>query len=119
MHRIFVSLLVLCILSFPAIALSDEGPLPLPKGSNAEANKHNEEGIDHYSQGHYDVALKHFQVAAKADSSLGEVHFNEAVCLDKLGQHGDATMHFKVALKNARGNDKILNSPILNGHIGQ
>jgi Flp pilus assembly protein TadD len=113
---IVISLLVFVLLPFSAMA--GEGPMKLPAGANAEANKHNEEGIDHWNQGHFDVALKHFAMASKIDSSLGEVHFNEAICLDKLGKHGDATMHFKAAKKNAKGNEKILNSPILNGHIG-
>ena len=95
-----------------------EGPLALPAESNPEANKHNEEGIDHWNQGHHDVALKHFNMASKIDGSSGEVHFNEAISYDKVGQHGVATKHFKVALKKAGGNKKILDSPILHGHIG-
>ena len=90
----------------------------LPAGSNADAVSHNKEGIDHWGQGHYDVALKHFQASSKIDKKNGEIHFNEAICLDKLGKHGEATMHFKVAKKHANGNEKILTSPILNGHIG-
>ena len=113
---IMISLLVFVLLPFTAMA--GEGPMKLQEGANAEANKHNEEGIDHWNQGHFDVALKHFQVASKIDSSIAETHFNEAICLDKLGKHGDATMHFKAAKKNASGNKAILNSPILNGHIG-
>ena len=31
-----------------------EGPLVLPVGSDPEANMHNEEGISHYNQDHYD-----------------------------------------------------------------
>lgn len=104
------------LVSFNAIA--GEGPMKLPAGANADANKHNEEGIMHWGEGHYDVALKHFQAASKVDHSIGETHFNEAICLDKLGKHGDATMHFNAAKKNANGNVSILNSPILNGHIG-
>ena len=83
-----------------------------------EAKKHNLEGIDHWNQGHYDVALKHFNKASQSDPSSGEVHFNEAISYDKVGQHGVATKHFKVALKKAGGNEKILKSPILHGHIG-
>ena len=45
-----------------------EGPLPLPSGANPEAKKHNAEGIDHWNQGHYDVALKHFNMASKTDN---------------------------------------------------
>ena len=86
------------------------------EGSNASAHKHNEEGISHYNQGHYDVALKHFQMASKVDSSVGESHYNEALCLDKLGKHGEATNHFYKARKYAKGNSAILESKILNAH---
>ena len=94
-----------------------EGPLALPAESNPEANKHNEEGIDHWNQGHHDVALKHFNMASKIDGSSGEVHFNEAIAYDKVNQHGDATKHFKVAQQNANGNTLILESKILLAHV--
>ena len=112
---IFFALIFTC-LSVPAFA--DEGPLkfPMHEGSNASAHKHNEEGISHYKQGHYEVALKHFQMASKVDSSVGESHYNEALCLDKLGKHGEATNHFYVARKYAKGNSAILESKILNAH---
>jgi len=119
MNKVLITVATLLFLAFPLSAIAGgEGPMNLPAGSNAEAVKHNQEGIEHWNQGHFDVALKHFKAAAKNDSSLGEIHFNEAICLDKLGQHGEATMHFKAAKKNAHGNEKILNSPILNGHLG-
>ena len=94
-----------------------EGPLALPAESNPEANKHNEEGIDHWNQGHHDVALKHFNMASKIDGSSGEVHFNEAIAYDKVDQHGEATKHFKVAQQNANGNTLILESKILLAHV--
>ena len=94
-----------------------EGPLALPEGANAEANMHNEEGISHYKEGHYDVALKHFREASAIDSSTGEVHFNEAIALDKLGDHGGATEHFKVAQQKANGSTLILESKILLNHV--
>lgn len=108
--------LIFMFLSVPVFA--DEAALqfPMREGSNAEANKHNEEGISHYNQGHYDVALKHFQMASSIDSSVGEAHYNQALCLDKLGRHGDATNHFYAARKYAHGNEAILNSGILNAH---
>ena len=91
---------------------------PMREGSDHDAHMHNEEGISHYNQGHYDVALKHFTVAAKIDPKSGESHYNMALCLDKLGLHGDATAHFKVAKQNAQGRKEIVNSGILNAHIG-
>jgi Flp pilus assembly protein TadD len=118
MKKLLVVLLALTFFLVPLTAIAGEGPMKLPAGANADANKHNEEGIMHWGEGHYDVALKHFQAASKIDHSLGEIHFNEAICLDKLGDHKAATMHFKAAKKNAHGNASILNSGILNGHIG-
>ena len=112
---------ILCVLIFMFLsmpAFANEVPLKLPtsKGSDANAHKHNEEGILHYNQGHYDVALKHFQMASKVDASIGESHYNEALCLDKLGKHGDATNHFYAARKYSKGNSAILGSKILNAH---
>ena len=94
-----------------------EGPLSLPVGSDPEANTHNEEGISHFKEGHYDIALKHFREAGKVQPDPGEIHFNEALALDKLGDHGGATEHFKVAQQNANGNELILESKILLAHI--
>ncbi len=94
-----------------------EGPLALPEGANAEANMHNEEGISHYKEGHYDIALKHFREASAIDTSTGEVHFNEAISLDRLGDHGGATEHFKVARQKANGSALILESKILLNHV--
>ena len=93
-----------------------EGPLNLPAESDPEANTHNEEGISHYKEGHFDIALKHFREAGKIQSEIGEIHFNEALALDKLGDHGDAAKHFKVAEENANGNTLILESKILLAH---
>ena len=107
---------VAMLLSMPLTSFADEAPLPLPAGANPEAVKHNDEGIAHFNQGHFDVALQHFEGAAKADSKLGESCFNEALALDKLGKHADATKHFKSAQKHANGNKAILESAILNAH---
>jgi len=71
----------------------------------------------HYKEGHFDIALKHFREAGKIQSEIGEIHFNEALALDKLGDHGDAAKHFKVAQENANGNTLILESKILLAHI--
>ena len=99
-----------------AMASLPERPLNLPAESDLEANTHNEEGISHYKEGHFDIALKHFREAGKIQSKIGEIHFNEALALDKLGDHGDAAKHFKVAEENANGNTLILESKILLAH---
>ena len=118
MKKIMLLMAAVFFVSFSAVAFAEEGPLgfPMHEGSSAEAHKHNEEGISHYNQGHYDVALKHFQMASKIDSNVGESHFNEALCLHKMKKHGAATDHFYAARKNAHGNEKILNSTLLNEH---
>ena len=110
-------MIVLAFFLAPLSVMAKEGPMKLPAGSNKSANMHNNAGISNWNEGNYEGALKHFQEASQADSSIAETHFNEAVALDKLGRHGEATMHFKAAKKHAKGNKKILDSPILNGHI--
>jgi len=107
-------ILIFTFLSVPAFA--GQGALKLPEGSNAVAYDHNEQGIFNYKQGYYEDALKHFQMASNIDSSVGESHYNEALCLDKLGKHGEATNHFYAARKYAKGNPAILKSQILLSH---
>ena len=55
-------------------------------------------------------------MASSIASDVGEAHYNEALCLDKFGRHGDATNHFCAARKKALGNEAILKSVILNAH---
>lgn len=116
MRKILVVFIAVMVLGLPFNVFADESPLPLPAGANAEAVKHNNEGIEHYKAGHFDVALQHFEGAAKAESKWGEVHFNEALALDKMGKHADASMHFKSAQKMAGGNKAILESAVLLAH---
>ncbi len=118
MKKIMMFFIALTFFLVPLTAIAGEGPMKLPAGANTEANMHNKEGIAEWNKGNHAAALMHFSAASKIDHSIGETHFNEAICLDKLGSHGKATMHFKAAKKNAKGNAAILNSPILNGHIG-
>ena len=42
-------------LSAPVFADDPALKFPMREGSNASAHKHNEEGISHYNQGHYDL----------------------------------------------------------------
>ena len=118
MRTVISVLFALVLISLPLTAVAGEGPMALPAGSNAGADMHNKAGIKHWGMGHAEEALKHFKEAAAEDSSIAEIHFNEAVALDKMGDHGAATKHFKKAKDLAKGNKKILSSPILNGHLG-
>jgi len=118
MKKIIFFMAVLFFATFTAIAFADEGPLkfPMREGSNASAHEHNEEGISHYNQGHYDVALQHFQTAVKIDPMVGEAHYNVALCLHNMKKHGEATNHFYAARKYSNGNKMINNSIVLNKH---
>ena len=119
MKKVMDLFVALAFLAIPFTAIAGEGPMKLPEGTNAGAVMHNDEGIKAWNKKDYQGALEHFaEASGGTKGKVGETHFNEAICLDKLGSHGEATMHFKAAKKNANGNAKILNSPILNGHIG-
>ena len=118
MKNIVSILAVLVFFLVSTSAFAGEGPMKLPDGAKAEAKKHNKEGIASWGKKDYKGALMHFSMASKIDGASGEIHFNEAISYDKLGKHGVATKHFGVALKKAGGNKKLLNSPILKGHLG-
>jgi len=115
MKKIFLVLATLLFVSTPLFAFA-EAPLSLQEDANIEAQEQNEEGILHFNQGHFDAALRHFEVSEKAQRTA-EVYFNEALVFDKLGKHGQATTHFKEAKTLANGNSKILDSEILNRHL--
>jgi Tfp pilus assembly protein PilF len=90
---------------------------PLQTAAGSKAESHNKEGIEHYNQGHWDVAKKHFTEAAKADPKSAEVHYNLALTLDKSGDHKGATEHFKTAFDQGKNNADIQNSGILKAHL--
>lgn len=59
--------------------------------------------------------------APSANGTLAEAHYNLdnlALALDKLGKHGEATAHFKMALELAPEDPKIRDSGILKTHVG-
>jgi len=118
MKNILAILTVLALFLVSTTAFAAEGPMNLPATAKPEAVSHNKEGIASWNKKDYKGALMHFNAASKIDGSSGEVHFNEAISYDKLNQHPTATKHFGVALKKAGGNKKLLESPILKGHLG-
>ena len=93
-----------------------EGALTAPEGVAGAAE--NAEGINHFQQGHWDVAQEHFNKALAANANLAEGHYNLALALDKLGDHGEATNHFKMALDLAQEDPRIKDSGILKAHLG-
>ena len=93
-----------------------EGPLLAAEG--AAGARENAEGINHFQQGHWDVAQEHFNKAVAANADLPEAHYNLALALDTLGNHGEATNHFKMALSLAPNDPRIKDSGILKAHVG-
>jgi len=93
-----------------------EGALMATVG--AEGAAENDEGVNHFQQGHWDVAQEHFTKALAVNADLAEAHYNLALALDKLDKHGQATMHFKKALELAPADPKIAGSTILQAHVG-
>jgi Flp pilus assembly protein TadD len=116
---IAVAIVTLALMWLPAGGWAEMGgaapALKTAPGSKADA--HNGEGMDHYKQGHFDVALKHIQEAVKADPASAEAHYNLALALDKSGDHKGATEHFKKALELGKANPEIQNSGILKAHL--
>ena len=92
-----------------------EGALMAPEGVAGAAD--NAEGVNHFQQGHWDVAQEHFNKALAANANLVEGHYNLALALDKMGNHGEATNHFKKALELAPEDPRIKDSGILQAHV--
>jgi tetratricopeptide (TPR) repeat protein len=90
---------------------------PLSAPASSAARMQNDEGVGHYQQGHWDVAMEHFQKAVKADPNSAVVHYNVALTLDKMGKHEDATKSFKKALELAPTDPVIKDSEILKKHV--
>ena len=93
-----------------------EGALLATEGAAGAGE--NDEGVNHYQQGHWDVAQEHFNKALATNADLPEAHYNLALALDKLENHGEATNHFKMALDLAPEDSRIRDSGILKAHVG-
>jgi Flp pilus assembly protein TadD len=113
-----LAFIAMCLVGAGTV-LADMGktgePLKVAAGSKAES--HNNEGIEHYGQKHWDVAKKHFTGAAEADPQSAEAHYNLALALDKSGDHKGATEHFQKAYDLGKGNPDIAGSGILKAHL--
>lgn len=98
-----------------------EGPLELPSAYFLkipdEVRKLNREGIDHFLSRDFEKSLRYFQEALRLDPKRGILLYNEAITLDRLGRHKEATIKFEQAKHHARGNELILGSPVLQTHL--
>jgi Flp pilus assembly protein TadD len=117
--KIALYALALGALCFSTSALADmgKGAVPLKAAAGSKAASHNSEGIEHFEKGHYDVALKHFTEAEKADPESAEAHYNLALALDKSGDHKGASQHFQRAQALGKDNMDIQQSEILKKHL--
>jgi tetratricopeptide (TPR) repeat protein len=112
-------------LSFLLIACTEtKGPLNLGSGADERAVEANALGRAHYNlgdeeYGHWYAAKDYFEDAVKIDPALAEAHYNLALTLDQLGEHGEATAHFKKAAELAPGNRAITGSEAYRRHVGQ
>lgn len=117
MKRLLSCIVVLSVLALPIMVLAKDNPLALLKDANKNAAMHNEEGITHYKEGHWDIAAGHFKEATKADAKNARAHYNLALSLDMANKHKEAAEHFKEAAKLAPDDKEIQESKILKDHI--
>jgi len=91
-----------------------EDPLTLRVGAEPSAKMRNDIGIEHFTAGRNFDALLQFNQANLADPTSGEIHFNLGLALWNENKKEKAINHFKKARKLAKGNPKILESPLIN-----
>lgn len=114
-----VTVMVLSMALATGLGWADMGKAaaPLKTAPGSKAEMHNNEGIEHFNQSHWDVAKKHFTEAAKEDPKSAEAHYNLALTLDKAGDHKSATEHFKTAYELGKNNPEIQDSGVLKAHL--
>ena len=120
MHRrIRKRVLVLgCFLAMMTGCATPSGPLAVLPMTSPAAAGHNLEGIQQYQVGKWQEAKSLFESAVRADPDLAEAHFNLALTLHMLGDHREATIHFKRASELAPANKEIVGSSVYRNHLG-
>ena len=113
--KILNSLLVLVTLLLVISCTNiDEHPLTLRIGAEPSAKMRNDIGIEHFEAGRNMDALLQFNQANFADPTSGEIHYNLGLALWNENKKKRAIKHFKQARILAKGNPKILESPVVN-----
>ena len=110
-------LILLFMLTMISCDKTDEVPLLLPSAAEPSAKIHNDRGIEYFHKGKYLDALIAFTQASIADNTAGEIHFNLALMQHQKGKQREAKDHFRLALKFASGNKKILESYLLKKYL--
>ena len=118
MHGGIITVVLVCFLAMVTGCATPSGPLAVLPMTSPAAAQDNLEGIQQYNAGKWQQAKSRFESAIRADPALPEAHFNLALTLHKLGDHREATIHFKKASELAPNNKEILNSPAYRNHLG-
>ena len=110
-----ISLLAGVVIVAGCVAVSKPAStvLPAPGGTNPVAVRHNEEGIQAYSQKQWDSAKRHFEAAVEASPALAEAHYNLGMVLYQVEALREGDAHFMKAADLAPGNTVIWDSPPL------
>lgn len=98
--------------------VTSSGPLAVLPMTSPAAARHNLEGIQQYHSKKWQEAKSLFESAIQADPDLAEAHFNLALTLHELGEHREATIHFKRASELAPANNEIAGSSVYRNHLG-
>ena len=101
-------------LKSPVVGMALDSPSGSP---SKEAAMKNDEGVSHLKQEHWDTSATFFREAIAISSNMPEAHFNLALVLDEMGNHPEATEHFKTAKELAPNNPKIAENEILKKHL--
>lgn len=117
MHRGIKTVVLGCLVMVTG-CVTPSGPLAVLPMTSPAAARHNLEGIQQYNAGKWQVAKSRFESAIRADPGLAEAHFNLALTLHELGDHREATIHFKKASELAPANKEIVKSSVYRNHLG-
>ncbi len=117
MHRGISTIVLGCLLVVTGCA-TPSGPLAVLPMTSPAAAQQNLEGIQQYHSGKWQEAKSLFESAIQADPELPEAHFNLALTLHQLGDHREATIHFKRASELDPANKEIIGSSVYRNHLG-
>jgi Flp pilus assembly protein TadD len=111
-------LILLLTLTITNCDKTKETPLLLPTAAEPSARLHNSQGIEYSKKGKYLDALIQFTQASVADSTTGEIYFNLGLMQHLNGNQEKTKNLFKQAHQFANGNKKILESKLIEKHLG-
>ena len=100
------------LLLFLSKYAGSQEPLELKpiEGSRSVGFDQNNLGIRNFKRKQFNIALKHFHIASMADPKRGEIYFNIALTLVKLGEETEAAKYFYLANKNSNNSGQLTNS---------